>query len=140
LFVFEIIDMPKPKPKPESEEDFDDDEEEHGGPRDSDARVCSFCGRDQTEVAKLVAGPAVYICDECIELCSDIMAEESVQPLLKAGFGQPDTELRALLNHSVETLDALVKRCDRDEIKFEQARTMLNVLLSLQDEIAKVKS
>jgi ATP-dependent Clp protease ATP-binding subunit ClpX len=38
--------------------------------------VCSFCNRSQDEVRKLIAGPSVYICDECIELCNDIIAEE----------------------------------------------------------------
>jgi ATP-dependent Clp protease ATP-binding subunit ClpX len=37
---------------------------------------CSFCGKSQREVKKLIAGPTVYICDECIELCNDIIAEE----------------------------------------------------------------
>ncbi|MCD6353776.1 MAG: ATP-dependent Clp protease ATP-binding subunit ClpX [Proteobacteria bacterium] len=37
---------------------------------------CSFCGKNQEEVKKLIAGPSVYICDECIELCNDIIAEE----------------------------------------------------------------
>jgi ATP-dependent Clp protease ATP-binding subunit ClpX len=38
--------------------------------------TCSFCGKSQEEVKKLIAGPAVYICDECIDLCNDIIAEE----------------------------------------------------------------
>src|SRR3989304_10211065 len=38
--------------------------------------TCSFCSKGQDEVKKLVAGPMVYICDECIELCNDIIAEE----------------------------------------------------------------
>src|SRR5574340_250763 len=38
--------------------------------------LCSFCGKSQSEVKKLIAGPGVYICDECIELCNDIIAEE----------------------------------------------------------------
>jgi len=37
---------------------------------------CSFCGKGQDDVRKLIAGPTVYICDECIELCNDIIAEE----------------------------------------------------------------
>ncbi len=41
--------------------------------------VCSFCGKGQDEVRKLIAGPTVYICDECIELCNDIIAEEADQ-------------------------------------------------------------
>jgi len=39
--------------------------------------TCSFCGKKQEEVRKLIAGPTVYICDECIELCNDIIAEET---------------------------------------------------------------
>jgi len=38
---------------------------------------CSFCGKSQDEVRKLIAGPTVYICDECIELCNEIIAEET---------------------------------------------------------------
>lgn len=41
--------------------------------------VCSFCNRSQEEVRKLIAGPSVYICDECIDLCNDIIAEEVEQ-------------------------------------------------------------
>jgi len=42
----------------------------------NDNLFCSFCGKNQKEVQKLIAGPAVYICDECIHLCSEIMEEE----------------------------------------------------------------
>ena len=37
---------------------------------------CSFCGKDQDEVKKLIAGPSVYICNECVDLCNDIIEEE----------------------------------------------------------------
>ena len=37
---------------------------------------CSFCGKNQHEVKKLIAGPSVFICDECIDLCTDIIKEE----------------------------------------------------------------
>ena len=37
---------------------------------------CSFCGKSQHEVKKLIAGPTVFICDECVELCMDIIKEE----------------------------------------------------------------
>ena len=37
---------------------------------------CSFCGKSQHEVKKLIAGPSVFICDECIDLCTDIIKEE----------------------------------------------------------------
>ncbi len=47
------------------------------GPDGSNNLSCSFCGKSQKEVKKLIAGPTVYICDECIELCNDIIAEEN---------------------------------------------------------------
>ena len=43
---------------------------------EQNALFCSFCGKSQKEVKKLVAGPSVYICEECISLCNDIIAEE----------------------------------------------------------------
>jgi ATP-dependent Clp protease ATP-binding subunit ClpX len=45
---------------------------------------CNFCGKSQKEVKKLIAGPGVYICDECIELCNDIIYEDSVKTVTKA--------------------------------------------------------
>ena len=42
----------------------------------SDLLKCSFCGKTQKQVKKLIAGPGVYICDECIELCNEIIIEE----------------------------------------------------------------
>ncbi|MBB3065837.1 MULTISPECIES: ATP-dependent Clp protease ATP-binding subunit ClpX [Limibacillus] len=50
---------------------------------------CSFCGKSQHEVRKLIAGPTVFICDECVELCMDIIREESKSALPKAGDGVP---------------------------------------------------
>ena len=47
----------------------------HGDDRSGNL-VCSFCGKSQDDVRKLIAGPTVYICDECIDLCNDIIAEE----------------------------------------------------------------
>src|SRR5210317_1878000 len=44
---------------------------------ENDNLFCSFCGKNQSEVRKLIAGPAVYICDECIQLCSEIIEKES---------------------------------------------------------------
>jgi len=50
---------------------------------------CSFCGKSQHEVRKLIAGPTVFICDECVELCMDIIREETKTAGLKAGEGVP---------------------------------------------------
>ena len=50
---------------------------------------CSFCGKSQHEVKKLIAGPTVFICDECIELCMDIIREEHKSSFVKGGEGVP---------------------------------------------------
>jgi len=50
---------------------------------------CSFCGKSQHEVRKLIAGPTVFICDECVELCMDIIREENKSSLVKTGDGVP---------------------------------------------------
>jgi ATP-dependent Clp protease ATP-binding subunit ClpX len=51
---------------------------DHGGKGDDSGKLlyCSFCGKSQHEVRKLIAGPSVFICDECVELCNDIIREE----------------------------------------------------------------
>jgi len=56
----------------------------------SGSLTCSFCGKSQEEVKKLIAGPSVYICDECIELCKDIIAEEAK---LESSTGVDDGKL-----------------------------------------------
>ena len=50
---------------------------------------CSFCGKSQHEVRKLIAGPTVFICDECVELCMDIIREENKSSMVKSGEGIP---------------------------------------------------
>ena len=50
---------------------------------------CSFCGKSQHEVRKLIAGPTVFICDECVELCMDIIKEEGKGSISKAQEGVP---------------------------------------------------
>ena len=50
---------------------------------------CSFCGKSQHEVKKLIAGPTVFICDECVELCMDIIREETKNSAIKSKIGVP---------------------------------------------------
>jgi len=65
---------------------------------------CSFCGKSQHEVRKLIAGPSVFICDECVELCNDIIREEVQEGAESTGtrskFPRPD-EIRQSLNEYV---------------------------------------
>ena len=64
---------------------------------------CSFCGKSQKEVKKLIAGPTVYICDECIGLCNDIIAEEvDREDSLQSGAPLPKpAEIKAVLDEYV---------------------------------------
>lgn len=74
--------------------------------RDNDSfgnLVCSFCGKSQREVKKLIAGPTVHICDECIELCNDIIAEEAEKEERKAGIPKvpKPSEIKKILDDYV---------------------------------------
>ncbi len=60
-----------------------------GGGDSKNTLYCSFCGKSQHEVRKLIAGPTVFICDECVELCNDIIREESKNSLVKSSDGVP---------------------------------------------------
>jgi ATP-dependent Clp protease ATP-binding subunit ClpX len=60
-----------------------------GGGDSKSTLYCSFCGKSQHEVRKLIAGPTVFICDECVELCNDIIREESKSALVKTRDGVP---------------------------------------------------
>ena len=64
---------------------------------------CSFCGKSQHEVRKLIAGPTVFICDECVELCMDIIREDTTagQTGRKQGEIPPPSEIFATLNDYV---------------------------------------
>ena len=72
--------------------------------------VCSFCGKKQHEVKKLIAGPAVFICDECIDLCADIMKEESKIALKQITSSIPTPQkICAILNDYVVGQDQAKK-------------------------------
>lgn len=77
--------------------------------------VCSFCGKSQHEVKKLIAGPSVHICDECVDLCNDIIKEEIQQDSLHAGSDALPTP-----SHINEILNQYV-------IGQEQAKKVLSV-------------
>jgi ATP-dependent Clp protease ATP-binding subunit ClpX len=80
---------------------------------ENDNLFCSFCGKNQSEVRKLIAGPAVYICDECIQLCSEIIEEESEKE-------SKDTEHVMVPKEIKEKLDGYV-------IEQEAAKKVLSV-------------
>ena len=66
----------------------------------SDLR-CSFCSKTQAEVQRLIAGPDVYICDECVALCNDIMAQETISEEFEDGRLLPPQEIKDLLDQYV---------------------------------------
>lgn len=78
---------------------------------DSDSKntlYCSFCGKSQHEVRKLIAGPNVFICNECVELCTDIIREEDKSQLVRSGDGLPSpSEIHSVLDdYVIGQLDA----------------------------------
>ena len=73
----------------------------------SDLLKCSFCGKSQKQVKKLIAGPGVYICDECIDLCNDIIEDESDDGL-------------AALTEASSRVDLLVKKLRDDGVPWEE--------------------
>ena len=83
-----------------------------------DDLLCSFCGKSQEEVKKLIAGPSVYICDECIQLCNEIIDEEynrereegEPDELLKPAIARIPTVEQPLLRYIDDTMWAEVLR------------------------------
>ena len=69
----------------------------------NDDLLCSFCGKSQDEVKKLIAGPSVYICDECIQLCNEIIGEEYSQEGEEEGDGEilKPAEIKEILDQYV---------------------------------------
>jgi len=69
---------------------------------DKDSLFCSFCGKSQKEVKKLIAGPTVYVCDECVELCMDIIKEDSKNNKIKLKQDIPKPrEIKSILDDYV---------------------------------------
>jgi len=77
---------------------------------------CSFCGKSQHEVRKLIAGPSVFVCDECVELCNDIIREENSHSV----SGKPDTD-KLPVPHEIRA------RLDEYVIGQEPAKKILSV-------------
>ncbi|GBC63532.1 ATP-dependent Clp protease ATP-binding subunit C lpX [Desulfonema ishimotonii] len=68
---------------------------------ENDNLFCSFCGKNQNEVKKLIAGPAVYICDECIQLCSEIIEEETEKDARETEINLIPKEIKKMLDDYV---------------------------------------
>ena len=75
----------------------------------NDNLFCSFCGKNQKEVTKLIAGPAVYICDECIQLCSEIINEESEKASAEVEQILTPKEIKTMLDDYVIEQDTAKK-------------------------------
>jgi ATP-dependent Clp protease ATP-binding subunit ClpX len=74
--------------------------ETRSGSHNGRVLYCSFCGKSEHEVRKLIAGPSVYICDECVDLCNDIIREEVHAKPAQKGLPKPQ-EIRAVLDEYV---------------------------------------
>ncbi len=79
-------------------------DKDNGGQGESDGKLlyCSFCGKSQHEVRKLIAGPSVFVCDECVELCNDIIREEMEDKGAEGGSSLPKPhEIKEALDEHV---------------------------------------
>jgi ATP-dependent Clp protease ATP-binding subunit ClpX len=83
--------------------------------------MCSFCGKSHSEVKKLIAGPGVYICNECIDVCSTILRKEL------AGQSEPTKEVSTLLEDGVPTPSELLQQLNEFVIGQEDAKKVLSV-------------
>ena len=79
------------------------------GDESNENLFCSFCGKNQQEVKKLIAGPAVYICDECIQLCSEIIEEENIKDSDIANRIMAPSEIKEKLDEYVIQQDLAKK-------------------------------
>lgn len=78
--------------------------------RDGQILRCSFCGKSQDEVKKLIAGPTIYICDECVDLCNDIIAEEYEDEKIEGTSKVPaPVEIKRILDNYVVGQDRAKK-------------------------------
>ncbi len=82
----------------------------NGKGEDGKLLYCSFCGKSQHEVRKLIAGPSVFVCDECVELCNDIIREEMQEKAASGGAELPKPqEINDVLNEYVIGQDSAKK-------------------------------
>jgi ATP-dependent Clp protease ATP-binding subunit ClpX len=84
---------------------------------------CSFCGKSQKQVKKLIAGPGVYICDECVELCNEIIDEELAEVSEEVAFSELPTpyQIREFLDGYVVSQE----RAKDDEVELEKSNILL---------------
>ena len=90
---------------------------------------CSFCSKSQDQVRKLIAGPGVYICDECIDLCNEILDEELLESQAKTNISSPQVK-KKLTNTQSETNDPLKIKIGFI-IRWLNSTPILNVLFAV---------
>ena len=113
-------------------------EQEPTGPR---ALYCSFCGKSQHEVRKLIAGPTVYICDGCVELCVDYIREEGTfdrifSPLKPEQIGDPTSTVASevLRGVSSEELENILERGKKGVARSRRALQGIERRLAMREE------
>ena len=84
-----------------------------GRGEDGKLLYCSFCGKSQHEVRKLIAGPSVFICDECVELCNDIIREELDERSEQGEAKLPKPQKSKLRSMTMSSDSNALKRCYR---------------------------
>jgi ClpX C4-type zinc finger/Glyoxalase superfamily protein len=106
-------------------------------PQPDNTLYCSFCGKSQREVRKLIAGPTVFICDECVELCNDIIENEEILNLFAADDERADQSYPAAFAYarekSTEQLMSDVERAKKHVERWRLALQQIKRKLSMRD-------
>jgi len=91
---------------------------------------CSFCGKSQHDVEKLIAGPSVFICDECVKICNDVIAQEEARVAKDRSVGDAPVEPAGREPHRIGAIESmpterLLLSLQSQEALFEQVRAAM---------------
>jgi ClpX C4-type zinc finger/Glyoxalase superfamily protein len=107
------------------------------GPQSINTLYCSFCGKSQHEVRKLIAGPTVFVCDECVELCNDIIENEDIMNLFAEDDERGDQSYPAAFANvrgkSTEQLISDVVRANKHVERWRLNLEQIERKLSMRD-------
>jgi hypothetical protein len=105
---------------------------------------CAFCGKSQHEVRKLIAGPTVFICDECVQLCADVCSSEIAQDTEEeaktraAGWLRRTTALRRAIDALSSTEADAIQRAKQADVVRPRHPSRRQCLLACHDATAKI--
>lgn len=100
--------------------------------------ICSFCGKGANEVTKLIAGPAVYICDECVDLCNDIIKEAAKSDPVITREQETHDLLKLRLEYAAGFLAECFPSSPRIQLSIQRANIELGEAIKITDKLRSV--